>query len=213
MDDSEDGSNHDTDDCTVISNDANGALEMEEIVSYLEGAGTNYKDFLNTSVKPPVQPRGGTLILSDLGPDESQWESNKKKLRYSELCNHEHIELYQELLLTLAYTYVVCVYYTVLKLPLYLHRCDQYRWVHKGTRTFDRGNYSVKKKTGAIDVAGIEKQTGDNSFKRLEYWGIGSSYLIHYLGDHNAFVPCAHRNSKKSTKPFVWSAPHIKEKV
>ena len=45
MDDSEDGSNHDTDDCTVISNDANGALEMEEIVSYLEGAGTNYKDF------------------------------------------------------------------------------------------------------------------------------------------------------------------------
>ena len=65
MDDSEDGSNHDTDDCTVISNDA---LEMEEIVSYLEGAGTNYKDFLNTSVKPPVQPRGGTLILFDLGP-------------------------------------------------------------------------------------------------------------------------------------------------
>ena len=150
--------------------------------------------------------------MFDLGPDESQWESNKKKLRYSELCNHEHIELYQELLLTLAYTYIVCVYYTVLKLPLYLHRCDQYRWVHKGTRTFDHGNYSVKKKTGAIDVAGIEKQTGDNSFKRLEYWGIGSSYLIHYLGDHNAFVPCAHRNSKKSTKPFVRSAPHIKER-
>ena len=72
MDDSEDGSNHDTDDCTVISNDANGALEMEEIVSYLEGAGTNYKDYLNTSVKPPVQPRGGTLILFDLGPDESR---------------------------------------------------------------------------------------------------------------------------------------------
>ena len=80
-------------------------------------------------------------------------------------------------------------------------------------RRVPSGNYSVKKKTGAIDVAGIEKQTGDNSFKRLEYWGIGSSYLIHYLGDHNAFVPCAHRNSKKSTKPFVRSAPHIKEKV
>ena len=27
------------------------------------------------------KPKGGTLLLYDLGPDETQWESNKKKLR------------------------------------------------------------------------------------------------------------------------------------
>ena len=32
------------------------------------------------------------------------------------------------------------------------------------------------------------------------------------MGDHTIFKPFSYRNSKKS-KPFVRSAPHIKEKV
>jgi len=71
----------------------------------------------------------------------------------------------------------------------------------------------LKKKTSAIDVKGEKRNTGDNSFKKLEYWGIQSSYLIHYLGDHQVYVPFEHRNCRKSTKPFVRSAPHVKEKV
>ena len=84
--------------------------------------------------------------------------------------------------------------------------------MHKGTRTFKSGVHSFKKKTGFIDVKDEEKNVGDSTFKRLEYWGIGSSYLVHYMGDHTIFQPFSHRNSNKS-KPFVRSAPHIKEKV
>lgn len=93
------------------------------------------------------------------------------------------------------------------------HRCDQYRWVHKGTRTIRFGNNSFKNKSGSIDLVNIEKESGDSRFKRIEYWGIGSSYMMHYIGDDAIFTPFSHRNSKKSTKPFVRSAPHIKEKV
>ena len=85
--------------------------------------------------------------------------------------------------------------------------------MHKGTRTTEFGKYSIKKKTGAIDVKDRKSEIGDNSFKRFEYWGIGSSYLIHYLGDHTIYKPFQHRNCKKASKLFVRSAPHIKEKV
>ena len=78
MDDAESNSSLD---CKIISSDANEALETGEVVDYLDNASITYKEFLNTSVNPPVQPKGGTLLLYDLGPDETQWESNKKKLR------------------------------------------------------------------------------------------------------------------------------------
>ena len=93
-----------------------------------------------------------------------------------------------------------------------LRRYDQYKWVQKGTRTFKFGVLSFNKKAGFIDEKDEETDIGDNTFKRLEYWSVGSSYLIHYMGDHTLFEPFTHRNSKLS-KPFVRSAPHIKEKV
>ena len=94
-----------------------------------------------------------------------------------------------------------------------VYRCDQYKWVHKGTRAVIFEDYAIKKKTASIDVKDKEKATGENSFKRLEYWGIESFFLVHYLGDHTVFVPFEHRNSKNNTKPFIRSAPFIKEKV
>ena len=106
------------------------------------------------------------------------------------------------------YNIAQCIYHYT----LYAYRCDQYRWVHKGTRTFNFGVHSFKKKTGFIDVEDEERNVGNNTFKRLEYWGIGSSYLVHYMGDHTIFKPFSHRSSSKS-KPYVRSAPHIKEKV
>ena len=71
----------------------------------------------------------------------------------------------------------------------------------------------MKRKISAIDVNDEGKLSGDNRCKRLEYWGIQSSYLIHYIGDHEIFKPFGHQNCKKSCKPLVRSAPHIKEKI
>ena len=68
--------------CVPISTDANQGLEANE-VDYLGEATTKHRDFLNCVVKPPVQPNGGTIFLFDLGPNEAQWETNKKKLRYT----------------------------------------------------------------------------------------------------------------------------------
>jgi len=85
-------------DCKIILSDANETLETG-VVDYLDNASITYKEFLNTSlnlpVQPkggtlnlPVQPKGGTLLLYDLGPDETQWESNKKKLRLVYIYMH-----------------------------------------------------------------------------------------------------------------------------
>ena len=68
-------------DCIPISTDANQGLEANEVVDYLDEAATKHKDFLNRAVNPPVKPIGGTVFLFDLGPNEAQWETNKKKLR------------------------------------------------------------------------------------------------------------------------------------
>ena len=72
----------------------------------------------------------------------------------------------------------------------------------------------MKRKTSAIDVIDGGKQSGDNRFKRLEYWGTGSIYLVHYFGDQAIYKPFSHRNSKQySCRSFLRSAPHIKDKV
>lgn len=68
-------------DCIPISTDANQGLEANEVVDYLDEAATKHKDFLNRAVNSPVKPIGGTVFLFDLGPNEAQWETNKKKLR------------------------------------------------------------------------------------------------------------------------------------
>ena len=43
----------------------------------------SYPDTLDAN--PPIQPKGGTMFLYDLGLDEAQWEVKKKKLRQVEL--------------------------------------------------------------------------------------------------------------------------------
>ena len=42
---------------------------------------------------------------------------------------------------------------------------------------------------------------------------ISSTFIIHYLGDHTVLKGFKHHNSKVKVKPFVTSAPHVKEKV
>jgi len=68
-------------DCIPISTEtqANQGLEASE-------AATTYKEYLNHTVNPPVQPNGGEVFLFDLGPDETRWENNKKKLRSVHIC-------------------------------------------------------------------------------------------------------------------------------
>ena len=75
-----DETDHDSTDCKVLSTDANVALDTSKMVDYLENATTIYEKYLNT-MYTIVKPKGGTLLLYDLGRDEAEWENNKKKLR------------------------------------------------------------------------------------------------------------------------------------
>jgi len=68
-------------DCIPISMDIYQGLETSEVVDYLDEASTTHNKYLNRTVNPPVQTNGGTVFLFDLGPKETQWENNKKKLR------------------------------------------------------------------------------------------------------------------------------------
>ena len=40
-----------------------------------------YEEYLNTTIVPAVKPKGGTLLLYDLGRNETEWENKKRKLR------------------------------------------------------------------------------------------------------------------------------------
>ena len=81
-----DETDHDSTDCKVLSTDAIVALDTSEVVDYLENATTVYEEYLNTTIVPIVKPKGGTLLLYDLGRDEAEWENNKKKLRLKFVC-------------------------------------------------------------------------------------------------------------------------------
>ena len=68
-------------DCKVLSTDANVTLETSKVVNYMENATTIYEEYLNTTIVPAVKPKGGTLLLYDLGRNETEWENKKRKLR------------------------------------------------------------------------------------------------------------------------------------
>ena len=55
-------------------------LSDAEAYSYLTKAGNVYKNFTRCT-NPPVQPKGGSIFIFDLGPDQSKWEVNKRKIR------------------------------------------------------------------------------------------------------------------------------------
>ena len=67
------------DECVPIRTDAYNNLTSEEVYELLTNAEALYYQL---STEPPVQPKEGCIFLYDLGPDESTWESQKKKLRY-----------------------------------------------------------------------------------------------------------------------------------
>ena len=68
-------------DCKVLSTDANVTLETSKVVNYMENTTTIYEEYLNTTIVPAVKPKGGTLLLYDLGRNETEWENKKRKLR------------------------------------------------------------------------------------------------------------------------------------
>ena len=69
-----DETDHDSTDCKVLSTDAN-------VAHYLENATMIYEEYLSTTIVPTVKPKGGTLLLYDLGRGEAEWENKRKKLR------------------------------------------------------------------------------------------------------------------------------------
>ena len=73
--------------------------------------------------------------------------------------------------------------------------------------------YDIKKRSNAVDDASLVSRQGDSRFRRWEYWGYESYYILHYTGDHTIFTTFGHRNSKNTSRPFIRSAPFVKEKV
>ena len=43
--------------------------------------------------------------------------------------------------------------------------------------------------------------------------GFDDIFILHYTGDHTVYEYFVHRNSKNVQKPFITSAPFVKEKV
>ena len=94
-----------------------------------------------------------------------------------------------------------------------MFRCDQYRWVTKGVYTVRSGGYEFKKRSNAVDNISLKKNEGDSLFRRWEYWGVESYFILHYTGDHSIYTAFQHRSATTNKKPFVRSAPYVKEKV
>ena len=67
------------DESVCVRSDAFDSLDAGEVYDLLSNADTVYKDMFSTV--PPVQPVGGSVFLFDLGPDESQWDLKRKRLR------------------------------------------------------------------------------------------------------------------------------------
>ena len=94
---------------------------------------------------------------------------------------------------------------------IYVYRCDQYRWVSKGVYTINCKNAVLKKRSNHIDNKNSGKKQGDSRFRRWEYWGYNSA--LHYTGDHSVYESFSHCSSEAQSKPFIRSAPYVKEKV
>ena len=75
-------SSEDSGEVLPLTESAKCNLSAAEAYEYLTKAGNVYKKLTCLSPYPPVQPRGGSIFLYDLGPEKSKWEANKKKIRY-----------------------------------------------------------------------------------------------------------------------------------
>ena len=95
----------------------------------------------------------------------------------------------------------------------YNFRHDQYRLVNVGSYKVKHESLEFRKKSSAIYLNSADKK-GDCHFRRFEYWGIGSYFMLHYVGDDTLYQGFNHRNRMNDdSKPFVRSAPHVKDKV
>ena len=65
-----------------LTENAKFNLSAAEAYKYLNKAGNIYKESTCLRANPPVQPRGGSIFLYNLGADQLKWEANKKKIRY-----------------------------------------------------------------------------------------------------------------------------------
>ena len=71
----------------------------------------------------------------------------------------------------------------------------------------------LKKRLNVVDGKFCDPKKGNGQFHRWEYWGFEDLFILHYTGDHSVFQPFEHRNSKRTKKKFIRSAPFVKDKV
>ena len=88
-------------------------------------------------------------------------------------------------------------------------RCDQYRWaVNNGTVIYPNKKDGVVKKQ-------YHKMTKQGTFVRHGWWLLDNPHLVlvHYLGDHNEYLPQPHGNSKTHKRPHIRTCPSVIQEI
>jgi len=67
----------DLEECVPIKTDVCHNLTAEEVYDLLVHVSGKHKD--KKSIAPPVQPKGGTVFLYDLGENAKTWDLNSVK--------------------------------------------------------------------------------------------------------------------------------------
>jgi len=66
----------------------------------------------------------------------------------------------------------------------------------------EQNDGNVIKKRSKVLATPIDSH-GDTRFRRWEFWGYHSYYIVHYTGDENVYAPFVHKNSKKSRRHLL----------
>ncbi|CAG2202020.1 unnamed protein product [Mytilus edulis] len=105
-------------------------------------------------------------------------------------------------------------------------KCDQYQWLHYGSKSVTINSVVLEKKFYKIRLPGSKGQTegrgrnravGSLQFKRTAYnfKDNRNLVLVHYEGDETVYTPLSHGNVKNKMNPpeFIRTAPSVLQTI
>ena len=52
-------------------------------------------------------------------------------------------------------------------------------------------------------VKPLPQKEGDDRFRKWEYWGYKSYFILHYTDNHTVYKAFPHRSLKQASRPFI----------
>ncbi|CAC5412488.1 unnamed protein product [Mytilus coruscus] len=105
-------------------------------------------------------------------------------------------------------------------------KCDQYQWLHYGSKSVTINSVVLEKKfykirlpgsKGQIEGRGRNRAVGSLQFKRTAYnfKDNRNLVLVHYEGDETVYTPLSHGNVKNKINPpeFIRTAPSVLQTI